>query len=149
MRFSKSCEGQAKVLSMYYGSPMIYEDQLFNSAIQLISWHKCKHPVYRHAILESDNMRAGFLGTSLGRGFLARHSKTEVFSLRSNWEAIAYKVISKIVRLKLEQNPVIMKILLDTEDQVLVENEQPVYWETEPTKNRTGKLLMQLRKRYG
>jgi predicted NAD-dependent protein-ADP-ribosyltransferase YbiA (DUF1768 family) len=94
-------------------------------------------------------MRAGFLGTSLGRGFLARHSKTEVFSLRSNWEAIAYKVISKIVRLKLEQNPVIMKILLDTEDQVLVENEQPVYWETEPTKNRTGKLLMQLRKRYG
>ena len=134
---------------MYYGCPIIYREKLFNSAIQLISWHKCRAEGYRAQIeLSTDPMQAGYFGTPLGRTFLARHNKGIEYSLRKDWPTIAQKTMAKIVRLKFDQNPNIRSILLQTQDQHLQENEQPVYWEDGAKRNRYGRLLMKLRSTY-
>jgi predicted NAD-dependent protein-ADP-ribosyltransferase YbiA (DUF1768 family) len=148
VKFSKNSDNQARVLSMYYGAPILYKGQLFNSAIHLLSWHKCTDPAYRDRLMTAhDPMQAGFYGSEIGRRFLTRHNHGLKYNLRANWQAVHRKTVWKILHLKADQNSAIMKILLDTRDQKLIENDSD-YWETPIEPNLLGKLWMKIRSQH-
>lgn len=149
MKFSRNGDGDAKALSMYYGSPIIYKDQLFNSAIHILSWHKCKSAAFKgRVMLASDPMQAGFMGTSIGRGFMNRHNNDLVFKLRLDWEA-SYRVIMwKILRLKWEQCLAVQHVLKHTENHILIDaDEKGANGYLEATApNICGKMWMKIRR---
>jgi len=68
----------------------------------------------------------------------------------SNWSDVKYKNMEKVLRLKVEQNPIVKKVLLDTKDYIIVENciDEDTDWGLDNNnngENNLGKIWMKIR----
>ena len=68
----------------------------------------------------------------------------------SNWSDIKYKVMEDVLRLKVEQNPIVKQVLLDTKDYLIVENciDEDIDWGLDNNNNgnnNLGKIWMKIR----
>lgn len=84
-----------------------------------------------------------------GPGTAQRWGKDRSRPLRSDWEQVKHDVMLTGLRAKFTQNPQLLKLLLSTSSEELIED-SPVdyYWgcgKSGSGKNMLGKLLMQLR----
>lgn len=71
---------------------------------------------------------------------------------RKDWDDIKLNVMKKILQCKLEQNPYVLKKLLETKDYIIVEDSpKDNYWgwgQERDGDNHLGKLWMELREEY-
>lgn len=137
-----------RALSIYFGCPIVYNGILFCSAIQLLTWLKTKSPRLRTKILSMyDPKSIAFYGTELGMAHLHARDKAKGLKpirLRADWEEKHLDYARKVTLLKMEQNPVIKRILLES-DGKLVETDQNAYWCHPVKKNQYGLLLQKMR----
>ena len=79
----------------------------------------------------------------------ANMGRNRSFPLRNDWEQVKEDVMRKALEAKFTQNDSIKKILLSTDDKILIENSpNDYYWgcgSDQSGKNRLGVLLMELR----
>lgn len=72
--------------------------------------------------------------------------------VRKDWDDIKLLVMERILRAKLEQNPYVLKKLLETENYMIVEDSpKDNYWgwgENRDGENHLGKIWMKLRDEY-
>ena len=71
---------------------------------------------------------------------------------RKDWNEVKVGIMEELLRLKLEQNPYVLKKLLQTEDYLIVEDSpKDNFWGWGPNRdgeNTLGKLWMKLRDEY-
>ena len=68
----------------------------------------------------------------------------------SNWSDVKYQNMEKILRLKVEQNPIVKDVLLNTKDYIIVENciDEDTDWGLDSNNqgdNNLGKIWMKIR----
>ena len=68
----------------------------------------------------------------------------------SNWQDVKYKNMEKVLRLKVNQNPEVRKVLLDTKDYIIAENciDEDTDWGLDNNNqgnNNLGKIWMKIR----
>ena len=68
---------------------------------------------------------------------------------RKDWEKVELEIMEELLRLKVEQNPYVLKKLLETKDYYIVEDSpKDAYWgwgENRDGLNNLGKLWMKIR----
>ena len=71
---------------------------------------------------------------------------------RKDWQEVKLSIMEELLRLKIEQNPYVLKKLLQTEDYLIVEDSpKDSFWGWGPNRdgeNNLGKLWMKLREEY-
>ena len=68
----------------------------------------------------------------------------------SNWSDVKYQNMEKVLRLKVEQNPIVKDVLLNTKDYIIVENciDEDTDWGLDSNNqgdNNLGKIWMKIR----
>jgi len=81
----------------------------------------------------------------------ARNIAHENKKLRiENWQDVKYKNMEKVLRLKVEQNPIVKEVLLNTKDYIIAENciDEDTDWGLDNNNqgnNHLGKIWMKIR----
>ena len=117
---------------------------------------------YLFASLEEAYQAASFMGSNedLVEKIKNSHSADEAQRIayanrnkrREDWDEVKVQVMEELLRLKIEQNPYVLKKLLQTEDYTIVEDSpKDSFWGWGPDRdgqNQLGKLWMKLRTEY-
>lgn len=147
LEFGAYTPSAARAFSVFYGCPIVHDGILFHSAIQLFCWFKCRHAIYREAVIHAaDSKQAAFFGMPAGMSMLAnRHRRKKPFRLRDDWPDKAEGFMRTTLRLKFEQNPTLAGLLRDSGTARLKEVDNAGYWINPVKDNLTGLLLTRLR----
>ena len=114
---------------------------------------------YMYSTLEEAFQTARFIGSDeeLVQKIKNSHSAHEAQKIayqnldkqRKDWEKVELEIMEELLRLKVEQNPYVLKKLLETKDYYIVEDSpKDAYWgwgENRDGLNNLGKLLMKIR----
>lgn len=114
---------------------------------------------YLYSSLQEAYQAASFMGSDeeLVEKIKRSHSADEAQRIayankdkqRKDWSEVKVEVMEKLLRLKVEQNPYVKKILLQTKDYLIMEDSpKDSFWGWGPNrdgKNQLGKLWMKLR----
>ncbi len=133
-------EGEYFYLSNFYETPVHIDGLTYLSAEAAFQAYKCIDPEMRKQFTALPPAKAKRLGRQV--------------SLRSDWEEIKISVMTRVVKAKFEQNPLLAHALLRTGDAVLIEGTtwHDTFWgidlNTGKGRNELGKILMALRSEY-
>lgn len=114
---------------------------------------------YMYSTLEEAFQTAIFIGSDeeLVQKIKNSHSAHEAQKIayqnldkqRKDWEKVELEIMEELLRLKVEQNPYVLKKLLETKDYYIVEDSpKDAYWgwgENRDGLNNLGKLWMKIR----
>lgn len=114
---------------------------------------------YMYSTLEEAFQTARFIGSDeeLVQKIKNSHSAHEAQKIayqnlgkqRKDWEKVELEIMEELLRLKVEQNPYVLKKLLETKDYYIVEDSpKDAYWgwgENRDGLNNLGKLWMKIR----
>lgn len=114
---------------------------------------------YMYSTLEEAFQTARFIGSDeeLVQEIKNSHSAHEAQKIayqnldkqRKDWEKVELEIMEELLRLKVEQNPYVLKKLLETKDYYIVEDSpKDAYWgwgENRDGLNNLGKLWMKIR----
>lgn len=114
---------------------------------------------YMYSTLEEAFQTARFIGSDeeLVQKIKNSHSAYEAQKIayqnldkqRKDWEKVELEIMEELLRLKVEQNPYVLKKLLETKDYYIVEDSpKDAYWgwgENRDGLNNLGKLWMKIR----
>lgn len=117
---------------------------------------------YLYSSLEEAYQAASFMGSNeeLVEKVKKSHSADEAQRIayanrdkqRVDWNDIKVGIMEELLRLKIEQNPYVLKKLLQTKDYLIVEDSpKDSFWgwgENRNGENQLGKLWMKLREEY-
>lgn len=140
-----------KLLSVYAHTPILYKGTVFNSAIHLFTYFKCSHPFFKERVLQAhDSKQAGFYGSSIGLTFIANKHKLKL-KLIKGWEDKAEDYMLKVLKLKLSQNPLCLKVLKDAiaTGKKLSEKDPNQYWSFKEVEDGNGLLVKLLKSSVG
>lgn len=102
---------QGTFLSNFYESKVLYNDILFRNAEGAFQASKCAVPIDRKMFRNSSGFNAKRLG--------------KMVTLRKDWLDVRVENMFDIVTAKFEQNPDLMKMLVATRDEEIIEGN---YW---------------------
>lgn len=117
---------------------------------------------YLYSSLEEAFQAASFMGSNEELVELIKNSHsaheaqkiayTNVDKQRKDWNTKCLEIMEELLRLKIEQNPYVLKKLLETKDYYIVEDSpKDSFWgwgENRTGENNLGKLWMKLREEY-
>lgn len=117
---------------------------------------------YLYSSLEEAFQAASFMGSDEELVELVKNSHSaheaqkiayaNIDKQRKDWDTKCLKIMEELLRLKIEQNPYVLKKLLETKDYYIVEDSpKDPFWgwgENRTGENNLGKLWMKLRDEY-
>ena len=140
-------------LSNFYPASIILDEFNWHSSEQYYQYYKSDEPTFKEAIIATETaLEAKIIGatalTSAGIETMTyKHNKR--CKRCDNWDDIKLDLMQKVVRAKFEQNPKLMKMLLATNNTLLIEDsEEDYFWGSGADgsgMNQLGKILMTVR----
>jgi ribA/ribD-fused uncharacterized protein len=123
-------EGDYRFLSNFYNTPICYNGIVYRTSEH--AYQAAKHTSTEH--LRSINN----WGTPGG----AKRAGKKI-RLRSDWEAVKIGIMTDIIRCKFFDNPDLLRMLLETESELLVEgnNWGDNFWGSSPVPANQGKIV--------
>ncbi|KAL6079333.1 NADAR domain-containing protein [Balamuthia mandrillaris] len=122
---------------------------LFAFSLEGVSYPSLIHYYQCQKFVGSDDEHAEAIRNAETASKAFRMGQSRDKTMRADWEKVKYDVMWQGMNAKFSQNPQLIKLLLSTGDRLIVERRRNTYWGDGldgKGHNKSGKLLMQLRK---
>jgi ribA/ribD-fused uncharacterized protein len=125
-------------MSNFYLTKFIWNNQEWKSSEHAYQAMKSTNPLIQQAIAEAPSAGA------------AKKAGRTISSIRPDWNDVKIGLMEEIVKAKFEQNSLLIKLLLNTEEKTLIEYAPwgDTFWGVNKDlkgENHLGKILMELR----
>lgn len=137
-------------LSNFSRHSIIVDQKMYRTTEHYYQSKKFEDPVYQEIVRNLKTAREAKDIASGDKPYIVDGIEIPMPKLRKDWEESKYKIMKDALRYKVQQNPDVRKVLLDTGEEILAEDSPYDYtWglgKDGSGKNWLGKAWMEIRK---